>query len=143
MPIVFFRNFAAMFKKALHKIFSSLMACLVLLSTVSFTVQKHFCGDTLIDAAIFSRAQVCGMEMVSKEKRECCKEELEVVKGQDKLKLSKFEELSFQHQVFIATLVYSFLDLFQSFDEEIIPHKNYSPPNLVTDIQVLDQIFII
>lgn len=119
------------------------MACLVLLSTVSFTVEKHYCGDTLIDSAVFTEAQGCGMEMSSTDKKQCCKEELEIVKGQDKLKLSKFEELPLVHKVFITSLVYSVLDLFETVGKEIIPHKDYSPPNLVADIQVLDQVFII
>lgn len=132
-----------MVKKGFHKVFSLLMAFLVLFSTVSFTVEKHFCGDTLIDTAVFSKAQGCGMEMSSSEKKQCCKDELEIVKGQDKLKLSKFEELSFDHQVVISSFAYSFLNLFESVDKEIVPHKDYSPPNLVADIQVMGQVFII
>ncbi len=119
------------------------MACLVLLSTVSFTVEKHYCGDTLIDSAVFTEVQGCGMEMSSTDKKQCCKDELEVVKGQDKLKLSKFEELPLIHKVFITSFVCSILDLSETVDKEIIPHKDYSPPNLVADIQVLDQVFII
>ncbi len=132
-----------MAKKAFHKVFSLLMAFLVLFSTVSFTVDKHYCGDILVDISVFSQAQGCGMEMSSTEKKHCCKDELEVIKGQDKLSLSKFEELSMHHQVFIASFTYSILDLFESIDKKIIPHKDYSPPNLVSDIQVLDQVFII
>lgn len=125
-----------------------LMALLVLLSTVSFTVEKHFCGDVLIDTAVFTEAQKCIMEAFEMEqalitKKNCCKDELEVIKGQDKLKLSKFEELPSIHKVFITSLVYSIFDLFETVDKEIIPHKDYSPPNLVADIQVLDQVFII
>jgi len=130
-------------KYGFHKVISLMMAFLVLLSTVSFTIEKHFCGDTLIDSAIFSQAQGCGMEMSSTEKKQCCKDELELVKGQDKLKLSKFEEISLHHQVIFSSFAYSFLNLFDFIDKEIVPHKDYSPPHLVTDIQILDQVFII
>jgi hypothetical protein len=132
-----------MIKSGFHKYFSLIMAFLVLFSTVSFTVDKHYCGDILVDTAVFSEALDCGMEMSASKKKSCCKEELEVIKGQDKLKLSKFEELPLHHQVFISSSEYSILNLFESIDKEIIPHKNYSPPNLVADIQVLDQVFII
>ena len=62
-----------------------LMALLVLLSTVSFTVEKHFCGDVLIDTAVFTEAQKCMMEAFEMEqalitKKNCCKDELEVIK---------------------------------------------------------------
>jgi hypothetical protein len=132
-----------MLKVVSHKVFSLLMAFLVLFSTVSFTVEKHFCGDNLIDTAVFTKVQGCGMEMSSSEKKQCCKDELEVVKGQDKLKLSKFEELPVHHQGFITSFAYSLLNLFESIDKEIVPHIDYSPPNLVADIQVLDQVYII
>ena len=132
-----------MLKMLFHKIFSIVLSLLVLVSTVSFTVDKHFCGNTLIDVAVFSKADTCGMEMTSTEKKTCCKDELEVIKGQDKLKLSKFEELPIHHQVFITAYIQSIVNLFESIDKEIIPHKDYSPPNLVADIQLLDQVFII
>ena len=48
----------------LHKIFSLSMALLVLMSTVSVTIEKHFCGDHLVDVAIFSDAEKCGMEAI-------------------------------------------------------------------------------
>jgi hypothetical protein len=121
------------------------MAFLVLFSTVSFTVEKHFCGDTLIDVAVFSKAENCEVDQYMSliEKKHCCKDELELVKGQDNLKLSKSEDYQLQHQVFITNFAYLYLDLFESVDKEIIPFKNYSPPNLVVDILIMDQVFII
>jgi hypothetical protein len=132
-----------MLKQMLFKAFSIILAFLVLLSTVSFALAKHYCGTTLIDVAVFSKAETCDMEMTSIVKKHCCKDEIVVIKGQDKLKLSKFEELPTYHQVFITTYIFSILNRFESIDKNIIPHKDYSPPNLVTNIQVLDQVFII
>lgn len=124
------------------------MALLVLVSTISFTMEKHFCGDTLIDVAIFSKANTCGMEMeavsmTTPEKKSCCKSELEIVRGQDKLKKASFEDLHVDQQFFLTALVYSFTNLFEGLLKQVIPHKDYSPPNLVVDIHVLDQVFII
>ncbi|RXJ50782.1 hypothetical protein ESZ48_06990 [Gelidibacter gilvus] len=123
------------------------MAFLVLLSTISFTMEKHYCGDTLIDVAIFSKVDSCcdmdATAITAVEKKSCCKEEIAVVKGQDNLKKATFDDLSFDQQVFLTTLYYSYLNLFEGLPEQVIPHKGYSPPNLVTDIQVLDQVFII
>jgi hypothetical protein len=120
----------------------------VLLSTVSFTIEQHFCGNTLIDAAVFAKVKSCEKDsdadqMASVIKNECCKDKKEVIKGQDKLKLTTFEELHFSQQLFITSFAYSFLNLFGSLPEQTIPHKNYLPPNLVADIHVLDQVFII
>lgn len=138
-----------MIKDILHKGFSITLALLVLVSTMSFTVEKHFCGSILVDTAIFTEAESCaGMDMsknetTENEKYNCCKNEVEVVKGQNKLKITSFDDLKFHQQLFFTSYVCAFVNLFEGLPEQIIPHKNYSPPNLVADIQVLDQVFII
>ncbi|WP_415861099.1 HYC_CC_PP family protein [Thalassobellus suaedae] len=133
-----------MLKQFLHKGFSMLLALLVLFSTVSFTIEKHFCGDVLVDISVFSEAQKCATEtMEILMKKTCCKDEIEVVLGQDELKFSSFEDLHFEQQQFVTGLAYSYINLFVGLEQLFIPHEDYSPPNLVTDIQVLDQVFII
>ncbi|NMH89791.1 hypothetical protein HHX25_19980 [Flavivirga sp. Y03] len=124
------------------------MALLVMFSTVSFTIEKHFCGDVLIDISIFTEADKCAMEAyeVALEKitkKSCCKDVIDVVEGQNKLKFSSFEDLDFEQQQFIASYTCAYINLFKGLPKVTIPHKDYSPPNLVTDIQVLDQVFII
>ena len=136
-----------MIKQALHKIFSVVLSLLVLLSTLSFSIDKHFCGNTLIDTAFFKKAKTCGMEIDSSQetslKKSCCKDVVEIIKGQNELKLTSVDNLKFHQQLFINSFVYSYFDLFESLPKQVIPHKDYSPPNLVADIQVLDQVFII
>ncbi|KAA5826289.1 hypothetical protein FPF71_05595 [Algibacter amylolyticus] len=133
-----------MIKVLLHKSFSALMALLVLFSTVSFTIEKHFCGDVLVDVSMFADAEKCEMEALEVLlKKTCCKDEIDVFKGQDELTVSTFEDLDFEKQQFLAAFTYSYIDCFASLPKQTIPHKDYSPPNLVTDIQVLDQVFII
>ncbi len=138
-----------MIKQWLHKVFSISMALLVLFSTISFTVEKHYCGDFLIDTAVFSQVKKCDVEMANDEgaivvkKKHCCKDEIEVVQGQDDLKITSLDDLDFPYQLFITSYYYTFIGLFESLPKQIIPHKDYSPPNLVTDIQVLDQVFTI
>lgn len=137
-----------MIKDGLNKMFSIVMALTVLVSTMSFTVEKHYCGTTLVDTAIFTKVHGCGMIMdklqsTQNKQNTCCKDEVEVIKGQDKLKIASFEDLKFYQQLFFTSFVYSYLNLFEGLEQQIIPHKNYSPPNLVANIQVLDQVFII
>ncbi|WP_298554448.1 hypothetical protein [uncultured Algibacter sp.] len=133
-----------MLKQLLHKTFSISLAIIVLFSTVSFTIEKHYCGDVLVDVSVFSEAEKCGMEALEiLQKKSCCKDEIDVIKGQDELKVSFFEELDFEQQQFITAFVYSYINGFESLPKQTIPHKDYSPPNLVADIQVLDQVFLI
>ena len=137
-----------MLKEFFYKTFSVALACLVLFSTLSFTVEKHYCGENLIDIAIFSKADNCGMDKEAlaanyKEEKSCCKNEVEVLKGQDQLKKASFEDLQFHQQLFLSTFVYSYLNLFEGLPEQVIPFKNYSPPILITDIHLVEQVFLI
>lgn len=130
----------------LHKITSFSLAFLVMLSTLSFTVEKHFCGDTLVDVAVFTQAKKCGMEMTTKEapvKKSCCKDEVKLIKGQEDLKLNSFEDLTFEHFQFFTSFIYSYAIFSEALPKEIIPHKNYYPPNIVRNIQLLDDVFLI
>jgi hypothetical protein len=124
------------------------MALLVLISTVSFTVEKHYCGDVLVDVSLFTEAQKCGMEALEMEmaaitKMSCCKDTVDIVQGQDELSFKTFNDLDFNQQLFLVSFSYSYLNLFEGLPEQVIPHRDYSPPNLIRDIQVLDQVFII
>lgn len=133
-----------MTKQRLHKVFSITLALLVLASTLSFAIEKHFCGDVLVDVSVFTPADKCSMEALEiLQKKTCCKDEVDIIQGQKELKFSGFEDLDFQQQQFVTAFGFSYLNLFESTLEKNIPYNNYSPPNLVTDIQVLDQVFLI
>ena len=85
-----------MIKQFTYKVFSVALALLVLFSTVSFTIEKHFCGDVLVDVSMFVEADKCGMEaMESLQQKSCCKDEIEVIQGQNELKVSSFDDLDF------------------------------------------------
>ena len=69
-----------MANQVFHKITSMLMAFVVLFSTMSFTIDMHYCGDTLVDTSVFGKAHSCGMEMKKTDstsdrsiaKKNCC-----------------------------------------------------------------------
>lgn len=133
-----------MIKTLLYKLFSVSMALLVLFSTVSFTVEKHFCGDVLMDAAVFNSVEKCASEsQEAPSKMDCCEDVVDVIKGQDELTVKTFQDLDFDQQLFLTAMSYSYLNLFEGLPELVIPHKNYSPPNLIFNRQILDQVFII
>ena len=126
------------------------MTFVVVFSTMSFTISEHYCGDHLVDSALFSKAESCGMEMqkpsptkdCSLKKDNCCSDIIKQIEGQGELKID-FTSLNFEQQVFVASFVYSYINLFEGLDKNVVPFKNYSPPLIVTDIQVLDQVFLI
>ena len=58
-------------KKVLHKIMAFAMTFVVLFSTMSFTVNMHYCGGTLVETALFQKAKGCGMEMGNPSTESC------------------------------------------------------------------------
>ena len=136
-------------KSMLHKILSIAMAFVVLLSTLSFTISKHYCGDTLVDTSLFSKAKSCGMEMQNSSnkdcsiiKKNCCSEEQQLIEGQDNLKLD-FTKFDLQQKIFVNTFVYTYINLFEGITKESIHFKDYSPPLIVKDIHTLDEVYLI
>ena len=131
-----------------HRIFSVALSFLVLFSTLSLTIEKHFCGDVLIDVAIFTEAEKCSMEAFEIEqakitKKSCCKDEIDIIDGIDQITTTSFEDLDdIQKQILVA-YAYSYINLFEGLPNLIIPHKDYSPPLLTKDIQVLDETYLI
>ncbi len=126
------------------------MALLVLFSTFSFTFESHYCGDVLIDTAIFKQAKTCGMEMnqgsslsgCDMAKEDCCNDKKIVIDGQDELKVS-LEKLTFEQQVFVVGFFYSYFNLFEVEESKSTPFENYASPLIVRDIHILDEAFLI
>ncbi|WP_243414857.1 HYC_CC_PP family protein [Flagellimonas aquimarina] len=135
-------------KTVFHHTISILLAVLVLLSTVSWTVDKHFCMGRVMDISLFVDAEECGMEvaMAAMEDKvmenHCCDDESFTFTGQDDLKLSLYD-LEIEHQDFLVAFTYSYLNLFVPVDKLPVPNEKYPPPLLVKDITVLDQVFLI
>lgn len=129
-----------------NKTIAVILALLVQVSTFSFTVDKHFCGSMLVDSAVFSSAKTCGMnmdsEMSSTEEDSCCTNEKTEVEGQDELKIT-FNSLDLDQQLFLTGFTFSYLDIFEGESILEVPFIHYSPPLLVTDIHILDQVFLI
>jgi len=137
-------------KQFIHKVLSVLMALLVLFSTVSFTIDKHYCGSTLVDVAIFHKAKGCGMEMQNSSnkdcsitKKNCCKEEQTVIKGQDELKFSTIEDLNLDQQFFLATFVYTYNNLFEEIKVNVSSYIDYKPPLVIRQIFKIDETYLI
>ncbi|MGV6845530.1 MAG: HYC_CC_PP family protein [Lutibacter sp.] len=136
-------------KEVFKKIAAVLMALVVVLSTMSFTVSQHYCGGELVDSAVFSKAESCEMDQTvsiqkecSIQKKNCCDDVIKRIKGK---KIVKNNEVSFfnQNLIFATTFNVTYNNLFKGISRQIIPFKNYSPPLLVCDIQVTHQVFLI
>ncbi len=134
-------------KQVIHKIAAVSMALVVFISTISFTMHMHYCGDTLVDSSYFVEAESCGMEMPQTQsstdcevvKKNCCTDKQLTVEGQDELKLT--HELHLDQQVFLAALVITYIDAFENHEERPSNYKDYNPPPLVKAIYKLDEVY--
>jgi hypothetical protein len=106
-------------KQVFKKISAILMAFVVLFSTMSFSISEHYCGDYLVDSALFSKAESCGMEMqkpsptkdCSINKDNCCSDVVKQFEGQTNLK-TDLSNLTFEQQVlsvFLAIFIFKHL----------------------------------
>ena len=140
-----------MMKKVFHSTLSVLMAFVVMFTTMSFTVDMHYCGDSLVDFSLFSKAEGCGMEKAQPAKycenplmteKSCCTDQQILQQGQDELKTS-LSTLTFEQQTFVATFFYTYINFFEGLDENIVSFTDYPPPFIRRDLQVLHQTFLI
>ena len=137
-------------KHVSKQIMAVLMAFVVLCTTMSFTVNMHYCGDTLVDSSLFGHVETCGMDkQLSRndcqsevQDDSCCSDKQLVVEGQDDLKMS-FNTLNFEQQVFVVSFVHSYINLFETLDSHIVPFRDYTPPYLVRNVQKLHETYLI
>ncbi|GAA3787653.1 hypothetical protein GCM10022271_20210 [Corallibacter vietnamensis] len=125
------------------------MTFVVLFSTMSFTVNMHYCGDTLVESAIFQKAKGCGMEMekpsteeCSITKKNCCDDKQLAIEGQDELQL-QVDKITFEQQVFIASFVYTYINLFEGLDSNVSTYEEYKPPLVIRQLYKIDETYLI
>lgn len=129
-----------------YKIVSIALSFLVLFSTLSFTVEKHFCGNNLVDIAVFSEVKNCGAKDAVSDayvKKPCCKDTVDFFEGQDELNTTNLKDYNKTTKLTLVAFVYSYKQLFASLPKPIIPHKYYSSPRLIKPIYVLNETFLI
>lgn len=137
-------------RKRFHKILAVSMAFVVMFTTMSFTMDMHYCGASLVDLSFFSSADSCGMDKIKSTQdceteittSSCCTEQQLVKEANQDLKIS-FDKLTLEQQTFVATFLYSYINLFEDFDENIKSFIDYSPPFLERDIQLLYELYLI
>lgn len=134
------------------KILSFCLAVSILFTTSSFSVNMHFCCNQLVDMAFFSKAEACvdkvqkkdnlSKQCTSIQEKDCCNNQTFAKEGNNTLKKSniKFETETI---VFLNTFLYTYINLFEGLEGNIVPFNDYRPPLLSKDIQVLDETYLV
>ena len=76
------------------------------------------------------------------QKNNCCKDVVKFIEGKDNLK-ANFSDLNVEKQVLFNAFIFSYVNLFEGTVNNIIPFNEYSPPEVILDIQVLHDTFLI
>jgi hypothetical protein len=136
-------------KQFFHKIMSLAMAFVVLFSIMSFTVNMHYCGGTLVETAIFQKVKGCGMEMekpstegCSITKKNCCDDKQLAIEGQDELQL-QVDNITFEQHLFIASFVYTYINFFEGLENNVSSYEEYKPPLVIRRIYKIDETYLI
>lgn len=133
-------------KQLFLKITTVLLTLLVLFSTFSFTVESHYCGDFLMDVSFTGNAADCGMQMEQtavKKKKNCCKDELQKIEGQDELQYASTDDFDLLKQQFLTSFLVSYNDLFLPKETKKSVYTELHPPEIPKNYQVLFQVFLI
>jgi hypothetical protein len=130
-----------------QKLISVAMALLVFISTLSVSIEKHYCCDHLIDFAIFANAEKCASETSDDGSKlmaqSCCKDVVDLFEGQNELSLEKTTALNPSQKVFILSIVSVFGELHDQKSQNNTPFKHYTPPKFIQDIHILHEVFLI
>jgi hypothetical protein len=136
-------------KKFSLKIASILMAFVVVFTTLSFTVDMHFCGDTLVETAIFQKVKGCGMELqkLSKEdcvvkSNNCCNDKQLTIDGQQELQVSS-SAFSFEQIVYITSILNIDKEFSKVIDKNISLYKGYTLQLVIRQLYKITETYII
>jgi len=150
--VIFFVNFVAMLQ-FFHKILAVIIAVVLLISTMSFTVEKHVCMGEVTSTSYFTSVESCGMVMnedgctgddlsqQNMQKEKCCNDVHELIPGNqtEQQAIDNFELNQIQ---FVLVYTYTYLNLYES-KEDTSSIIHFSPPIVEKDYQILFQSFLI
>lgn len=103
--------------------------------------------------SLIGKAKVCA-EKVQKKKehiskqcttlqeKDCCSNQSFVKTGDDTIKKAN-TKLEAETIIFLNTFFYVYVNLFEGLEKNIVPFKQYRPPLLSKDIQILHETYLI
>ena len=129
--------------KVLTKITSLSLALLVLLSTLSFTVDQHYCGDFLVDISFTGEADGCGMNMAKTTMNNCCSDEEISFEGQDELQNHAPVAKTLTSQTLFIPKIENWTLSLTQVERKPFRFKEFPPPDIPRNYQSEYQVYII
>lgn len=137
-------------KNVVRKIIALFMVTLLLVSTSSFSVYKHFCEDNLVEVSRYTQTdECCDVEIKHKKAstlnfsvKDCCKSETEI---SPQLTFENTEPLTLNKNqlVFITSFYATFIRKIELFPTKKTDYNYFSPPLITCNKQIQFQTFLI
>ena len=130
----------------MKKAFSVLLSFIILLSSTSFSLSAHYCGQQLVDIALFGEAEACPMtkeKACESDKMPCCADRDIIIEGEDFLASKQLSKQEIKNtEVLIASLNYP-IKLLVLNEFSVYTLENYNPPLIDREIPILIQSFLL
>lgn len=131
----------------MRKTFSVLLSLIILLSSLNFSLSAHYCGQTIIDVALFGEAEACLMAMekdCKSDEMSCCADRDLIIEGEDYVSTINFENLRLD-KIKVLTAVLEFPMILPNEEHLSTPFikEHYSPPLIEQKSHVLFQPFLL
>ena len=75
-------------------------------------------------------------------KKDCCKDEQILIDGQDEVQL-QVDKISFNQELFIASFIYTYINLFENLENNVSSFEEYEPPLVIKEIFKIDETYLI
>ncbi|MBW3546452.1 MAG: hypothetical protein KY428_12795 [Bacteroidetes bacterium] len=128
------------------KIFLAIsLITLLLVGNIGFTIGTHLCcGQAVNSELMIGHNHLADNDCPKKGKhvqiKGCCEDHYQTIVIEDELKSAPVQVSSFE---FALAFVHTFLNIALFSDTEKPQYSHYSPPLLLRDMPVLNQVFII
>ncbi|PCH78421.1 MAG: hypothetical protein COB98_00545 [Flavobacteriaceae bacterium] len=136
-------------KKLITYIVSLSMAMIVLVSTMSFTVNIRYCDENVVATTLNSNDDPCStndlktLEDCCIPQKDCCQDTEIVFDGHEELRIQISKEIKIQKALLYALLVDPFYPLYKVALSKHLQYTNYAPPIIIRDRQLIHQVFLI
>lgn len=130
----------------MKKTFAVLLSFVILLSSLNFSLSAHYCGQTIVDVALFGEAEACPMaaEMnCDTDEKPCCANRNIIIEGEDYLASKSFEKQEVEKvELLLAELQFP-IELLLEEQEANFFLDYYTPPLIEQDITLAVQSFLL
>lgn len=136
-------------KKIITTFVSTFLAIVVLLSTMSFTVNIRYCDDNIVATTLNSEHDPCQTDILNEledcciPKKDCCQEAEIIFDGQEEIRVQGPQKIKIDSYIYLVfPIEHTFAPEIKNTLDSLV-YSSYSPPFITKDRPILHQVFLI